>query len=94
VISARFHGSLAHGLAGIARELGQRHGVDTLVLGGGVFQNKRLLEQLLDALPDRDMRILVPNRIPVNDGGISLGQAVVAGATQSGVVVQNTPNPS
>ena len=92
VISARFHSSLAHGLAGIARELGQRHGVDTLVLGGGVFQNKRLLEQLLDAFPDRDMRILVPNRIPVNDGGISLGQAVVAGATQSGVVVQNSPN--
>jgi hydrogenase maturation protein HypF len=51
-----------------------------VVLSGGVFQNRRLLESTLAALAGRGLRVLVPELLPPNDGGISYGQAAVAAA--------------
>ena len=51
-----------------------------MVLSGGVFQNGLLLERTSAALSDRGLRVLVPERLPPNDGGISYGQAAVAAA--------------
>jgi hydrogenase maturation protein HypF len=80
VIAARFH----HGVAALI-EAGclltrERSGLVTVALSGGVFQNRLLLRATVSRLEARGFRVLVHSRIPCNDGGISLGQAVVAGA--------------
>ena len=50
------------------------------MLSGGAFQNRRLLERTVGALEEAGLRVLVPERLPPNDGGISFGQAAVAAA--------------
>jgi hydrogenase maturation protein HypF len=80
VIAARFH----HGVAALI-EAGclltrERSGLGTVALSGGVFQNQLLLRGAVTRLEARGFRVLVHSRVPCNDGGISLGQAVVAGA--------------
>ena len=80
LVAARFHRSLAEGLADIARRLATAHGCDTVALGGGVFQNRLLLEGIFAALADADLRLLAPARLPANDGGLALGQAAIAAA--------------
>ena len=77
-IAASVHGGLVYaGLLG-ARAAAHRTGVNTVVLSGGVFQNVLLLEALSDALVRDGLRVLVPRRLPPNDGGLSYGQAAVA----------------
>jgi hydrogenase maturation protein HypF len=56
-------------------------GLDTAVLSGGVFVNRRLLERAAAALRRTGLRVLVPERLPPGDGGIAFGQAAVAAAT-------------
>jgi hydrogenase maturation protein HypF len=51
------------------------------VLSGGVFQNARLLALTAARLEAAGLRVLVPERLPPNDGGISFGQAAIAAAT-------------
>jgi len=82
-IAARFHNGLARALVGIATELAQAHGIDTLALSGGVFQNKTLLEAVGAGLRAAGLRVLGHRQVPANDGGLALGQAVIA-AVQDG----------
>jgi hydrogenase maturation protein HypF len=49
-----------------------------VVLSGGVFQNRTLLAATAGRLEVRGLRVLVPERLPPNDGGVSYGQAAVA----------------
>jgi len=77
VIAARFHNALA---AATARALLER-GPDTVVLSGGVFANRRLLSRTRALLGEAGVRVLVPERLPPGDGGISYGQAAVAAAS-------------
>jgi hydrogenase maturation protein HypF len=80
VIAARFHNGIAALIEDgcvLARE---RHGLDTVALSGGVFQNLLVTERAAARLAARGFRVLLHSRVPCNDGGISLGQAVVAGA--------------
>ncbi len=56
-------------------------GREVVVLSGGVFQSRLLLESVSDALAGAGLRVLVPERLPVNDGGIAYGQAAVAAAS-------------
>ena len=55
-------------------------GLETVVLSGGVFQNRMLLAATATPLEARGLRVLVPERLPPNDGGIAYGQAAVAAA--------------
>ena len=55
-------------------------GVDVVVLSGGVFQNRLLLTWTAERLEALGLRVLSPERLPANDGGISYGQAAVAAA--------------
>jgi hydrogenase maturation protein HypF len=66
-------------VAALTRIAGAR-GLDSAVLSGGVFQNRRLLESVSQGCAAAGLRVLVPERLPVNDGGISFGQAAVAAA--------------
>jgi hydrogenase maturation protein HypF len=80
VIAARFHHGVAALIEAACLLMRERHGLDTVALSGGVFQNLLLLRAAVTRLEARGFRVLVHSRIPCNDGGISLGQAVVAGA--------------
>jgi hydrogenase maturation protein HypF len=80
VIAARFH----HGVAALIEAgcvlLRESSSLGTVALSGGVFQNMLLLRATAARLEARGFRVLTHSRVPCNDGGISLGQAVVAGA--------------
>jgi hydrogenase maturation protein HypF len=80
IIAARFHNGVAALIEAGCLLLRDRHGPDTVALSGGVFQNMLLLEQAVTRLEARGFRVLTHSRVPCNDGGISLGQAVVAAA--------------
>lgn len=73
-IASNFHGALVEGVIEAARALGQ----NTVLLGGGCFQNKRLLEDSVRRLRQEGLRVFWPREVPPNDGGLSLGQAVIA----------------
>ena len=72
VMAMRFHRGLAAAIARVCRE----HSKLPVVLGGGVFQNRILVELLADEV--RSRRLGLPGMIPVNDGGLAAGQLVVA----------------
>ena len=80
VIAARFHNGVAAAITSACVLLRDRSGLGTVALSGGVFQNLLLTERVADQLAGRGFRVLVHHRVPCNDGGISLGQAVVAAA--------------
>jgi len=77
-IAARFHRGLAAVVVRMARQLAARHGLNTVALGGGVFQNQVLAELVLQGLATAGLRTLLPREVPVNDGGLAWGQALVA----------------
>jgi hydrogenase maturation protein HypF len=81
VIAARFHNGVAGLITDCCLRLRERHGLSTVALSGGVFQNLLLLHATVGRLEAHGFRVLVHSRVPCNDGGISLGQAVVAAAT-------------
>ena len=78
IVATRFHNALAEATARACALLAERRGLDTVVLSGGVFQNRLLLERTRAPLDAAGLRVLVPERLPPNDGGISFGQAAIA----------------
>jgi len=80
VVAARFHRGLARLVEQTALDLCDREGVDRVVLSGGVFQNRLLLEGVGGSLRSAGLKVLIPETLPANDGGLSLGQAVIAAA--------------
>lgn len=79
-IAAAFHLGFARALALLVSELARRHGLGSVALSGGVFQNRLMLESLTGALTRKGMRVLLQSKVPSNDGGLALGQAAVAAA--------------
>jgi hydrogenase maturation protein HypF len=82
-LAARFHESIAAGADQLAARLAADVGIGTVVLGGGCYQNARLLVSLRARLEARGLRVLVPRQLSPNDGAISYGQAAVAAALLS-----------
>ncbi|MBV9167903.1 MAG: carbamoyltransferase HypF [Solirubrobacterales bacterium] len=80
-IAARFHNAVATATASACIALAGRRDLGTVALGGGSFQNRVLLESVAAILHRAGLRVLVPERLPPNDGGISYGQAAVAAAS-------------
>jgi hydrogenase maturation protein HypF len=78
VIAAGFHEGLGRATAALGARLCRRHGLDTVALSGGVFQNVRFSDIVEDALVAEGLTVLVHESIPPNDGGISVGQAAIA----------------
>jgi hydrogenase maturation protein HypF len=81
-VSMRFHRALAAAGAELVRMAAGRHGRLPVVLTGGVFQNARLAALTLRELTGR-FDVYLPGQVPPGDGGIALGQAVVASAIPS-----------
>jgi len=79
-IAARFHKGLAVAIARMVDKMRQTESIETVALSGGVLQNRVLLEQLIGRLEALGMRVLTHARVPANDGGLALGQAVIAAA--------------
>jgi hydrogenase maturation protein HypF len=79
VISAKFHNTLAAATADVVRVVARRHGRLPVVLSGGCFQNARLAESVTAALAPR-FEVHLHREVPPGDGGLALGQAVVAAA--------------
>ncbi len=84
IIAARFHQGLAQAVVETAVRLCQQEGLTRVALSGGVFQNRLLLERTANLLRARSLTVLIPQQVPMNDGGLSLGQAAVALASASG----------
>ena len=79
-IAAKFHNTLAQVIVKMAERVGEQR----VVLSGGVFQNKYLLERAVRQLQAAGFHPYWHQRVPSNDGGIALGQAVVAMCQLSG----------
>jgi len=76
-LAAAFHTTMADAIVVMIRRLHKMTGISTVALSGGVFQNMTLLQQVIRLL-EMDFTILLNRQVPPNDGGLSLGQAVVA----------------
>ncbi|HYZ70304.1 MAG TPA: carbamoyltransferase HypF, partial [Thermoleophilaceae bacterium] len=81
VVAARFHNALADASARALVAIAAKRGLETAVLSGGAFANRRVLERTARQLSDAGLRVLVPERLPPGDGGVSYGQVAVAAAT-------------
>ncbi len=79
-LAAVFHESLCVALATAAARLAAENGVDRVALSGGVFQNAVVLRRCFELVADHGLRVYANRMVPANDGGISLGQALVASA--------------
>lgn len=77
-ISLKFHNAIVRSILQVCRRLREEEGLETVVLTGGVFQNAYLLAKTAEKLEAKDFKVLIPREVPPNDGGISLGQAVIA----------------
>ena len=82
-LAAIFHESLARGIASACVQLSARHDVDRIALSGGVFQNALLLSRVARLLRESGLFVYTNQQVPANDGGISLGQALVAASQAS-----------
>ena len=83
-LAADFHESIAAAMAELARRASEAAALSTVALGGGVFQNVRLLLSLEKRLSRLGLEVLVPVRLGPNDGAVSYGQAAIAAARLAG----------
>ncbi len=79
-LAAGFHDAIARSTAEVVARLAGATSLSQVALGGGVFQNVRLLERTASALEAFGLTVLIPSRLSPNDGAISYGQAAVAAA--------------
>jgi hydrogenase maturation protein HypF len=77
-ISRRFHNGLVNAFVSIATELRDQRSINTVCLSGGTFQNNYLVETLTQKLESGAFQVFTQSEVPCNDGGLSLGQALIA----------------
>ncbi len=81
-ISLKFHNTVAQIIAGTCKVIAKEVKIDRVALSGGVFQNRLLFRLSTAALKNEGFEVLTHKLVPCNDGGISLGQAVIANFTE------------
>ena len=79
--SRRFHNGLVEVLTEVAQRLRERTGLQRVCLSGGTFQNVYLFERVCRQLRETGFQVFVHGEVPAGDGGLSLGQAMVAART-------------
>jgi hydrogenase maturation protein HypF len=80
VIAARFHNTIAQIILETCRNIAGATGIKRTALSGGVFQNRLLLRKAIATLESAGLEVYTHRQVPCNDGGISLGQVVIANA--------------
>jgi hydrogenase maturation protein HypF len=80
ILSARFHNGVAKMVCDAGIQLRNETGLNEIVLSGGVWQNLALLERTIKGLRANRFEVKIHHQIPANDGGLSLGQALVGAA--------------
>ncbi|MEO0094871.1 MAG: carbamoyltransferase HypF [candidate division WOR-3 bacterium] len=76
IISAKFHNTVVQFSLDIVRKLRRIYGVNRVILSGGVFQNRYLLNLMIRRLEDNDFKVFTHHKLPTNDGCISYGQVI------------------
>ncbi|MEJ5201735.1 MAG: carbamoyltransferase HypF [Anaerolineales bacterium] len=84
VLAARFHNSIVQLVVELCLHVRNGNGHSTVALSGGVWQNRLLLTKTLQELKRAKFTVLIHHRVPANDGGIALGQALIANALTKG----------
>ncbi len=77
-ISIRFHNTIVRIIGEMCELIAKRTGIRQVALSGGVFQNRLLFQKTVNMLEMDNFKVLTHRQVPCNDGGISLGQAVIA----------------
>ncbi len=77
-LSARYHNSIVQVSIDICKSIRRENKINTVALSGGVWQNKVLLENTIKKLKNEQFDVMIHHTIPTNDGGLSLGQALIA----------------
>ncbi|MEH2353840.1 carbamoyltransferase HypF [Nostoc sp.] len=80
IMAAKFHQGLANAIVEMVKHLSQENLINQVALTGGVFQNCILLKEVTKRLETLGIKVLTHSLVPANDGGLSLGQAVIAAA--------------
>ena len=80
VIATKFHKGLANAIVEMVKHLSEENLINQVALTGGVFQNCILLQQITKQLEILEIKVLTHSLVPANDGGLSLGQAVITAA--------------
>ncbi|MBE0683066.1 MAG: carbamoyltransferase HypF [Anaerolineales bacterium] len=83
-ISAKFHNGLADILRVATLRIKRDSGINDVILSGGVWQNITLLRRTLALLNEEGFKVYIHKEVPTNDGGLSLGQAVIAAMRMRG----------
>ncbi len=78
-VSARFHNGLAHLVRDVCDRLRAESSVSRVALSGGVWQNVTLLMKTIPLLQKDGFQVYIHHKVPANDGGLALGQAIIAG---------------
>ncbi len=78
-LAASFHTTIAHAVVDMLIRIRKDTAIRKVALSGGVFQNLRLLSELSELLTEKQFTVYRHRQVPANDGGLSLGQAVIAG---------------
>lgn len=76
--SAMFHNTIARALLSTCMRIKEETGLSSVCLGGGTFQNVLLLTRLSSMLVEKGFKVYLPNQLPINDGGLALGQLIIA----------------
>jgi hydrogenase maturation protein HypF len=79
--ASAFHATLTAAFVSMSQEMRKATGINRVALSGGCFQNRILLEGTVIELKKKDFEVYYHSQVPANDGGVSLGQAVIAGST-------------
>ena len=78
MIAARFHNAVARMILELCQAISKKTGIKQVVLSGGVFQNRLLTRKTRALVESAGLRVYTQRQVPCNDGGVSLGQAVIA----------------
>ena len=89
-IASRFHNGVVRAVAGGVISMHKQTGIKKVMISGGVFQNARLLESVFQLLKDKEFEVFTNRLVPVNDGGIALGQLAVAAKKKNSHVSEHT----
>jgi len=79
ISAASFHRTMAAAITDMVLRISAQTGIREVALSGGVFQNITLLSEIVTILEQRSFIAYIHRQVPPNDGGLALGQAVVAG---------------